>query len=120
MIPADEVRRFQRVNDQERISVFSPGTFSIEGMEGEFAGWSDGSSWNGWEQPCFTKEVAIRVLEASGRPWIYDEQSDEFVVTADEDEDPERFCAQHVQLGDGGTVTAYFVGAGSWIWDKAS
>jgi hypothetical protein len=106
------------VSDEERVPVFSRGGFSIDGMEGEFEGWSDGTLWNGWEKPCFTREVAERILEASGYRWSYDPSADEFTIVASEEDEPEQFKGETIQLGDGGSVTAYFVGAGAWVWDK--
>ncbi len=117
-LSAGDLAAFERVSDEEQVPVFTSGTFSIDGMEGEFEGWSDGTFWNGWEKPCFTHEVAERILEASGYHWSHNAATDEFtVVTSDEDE-PELFSGQAIQLGDGGSVTAYFVGAGAWIWEK--
>jgi hypothetical protein len=118
VVPPENLSRFQRVEAAETIEVFSPGTFSVEGTSGKFEGWSDGSSWNGWERPCFTREVAERILEASGHRWSYDPSADEFTVFTSEDDDPEQFKGESIQLGDGGSVTAYFVGAGAWIWEK--
>jgi len=119
VVPPQELSRFQRVEAVETIEVFSPGTFSIEGTDGEFEGWSDGSSWNGWARPCFTRDVAEGILEAVGFKWSYDAREDAFAVATLEDDEPEHFPGEMIELGDGGSVTAYFIGAGSWIWDKA-
>ena len=118
-LSADDLAGFDRVSDEERVPVFAPGTFGIDGIEGEFEGWSDGTLWNGWEKPCFTRGVAGQALEAAGASWTYDAKTDAFVFAAQDGEDEEVLAAESVQLGDGGTVTAYFIGAGSWIWDKA-
>ncbi len=120
VVPPREVGRFQSVEPAEQIPVFNSGTFYLEGIEGEFEGWSDGSSWNGWEKPCFTQKVAERILAATGYRWSYDVSADEFTIAISEDDEPESFTGEAIQLGDGGSVTAYFIGAGSWIWDKAS
>jgi hypothetical protein len=117
-VPRREVGRFQSVEVEETIPVFSAGVFSLDGIGGEFEGWSDGSLWNGWEKPCFSREVAEGILEASGHRWSYDPSADEFTVFTSEDDDPEQFKGETIQLGDGGSVTAYFVGAGAWVWDK--
>jgi len=117
-LPSAELPRFQRVEASETLSVFSSGKFYLDGIDGEFEGWSDGSSWNGWEKPCFTREVAERILEASGYRWSYDPTADEFTVVTSEEDEPEQFKGEDIQLGDGGSVTAYFVGAGAWVWDK--
>jgi hypothetical protein len=117
-VPPPEVGRFESVDPAEQIPVFSAGTFALDGIDGEFEGWSDGSSWNGWEKPCFTREVAERILEASGYRWGYDPSADEFSVVTSEEDDPEQLKGEDIQLGDGGSATAYFVGAGAWIWEK--
>jgi hypothetical protein len=118
VVPPEDLSRFQRVEAAETIEVFSPGTFSIEGTDGKFEGWSDGSSWNGWARPCFTRDVAEGILEASRYRWSYDPSADEFTIVASEEDEPEQFKGEVIQLGDGGSVTAYFVGAGAWIWEK--
>ena len=117
VLPRRELGRFQRVEPAETIEVFSPATFGVDGLDGEFEGWSDGSAWNGWEKPCFTREVAERILQATGCRWTYDASDDEFIITAIEDEDPERCGGETIELGDGGSVIAYFIGAGFWTWD---
>jgi len=119
VVPPQELSRFQRVEAVETIEVFSPGTFSIEGTDGRFEGWSDGSSWNGWARPCFTRDVAEGILEAVGFKWSYDACEDAFAVATLEDDEPGHFPGEVIELGDGGSITAYFIGAGSWIWDKA-
>jgi len=113
-----DVARFQSIELAETIEVYSPGTFTLEGIEEKFEGWTDGLTWNGWARPCFTREVAERILQASGHRWSYDPSADEFTVFTSEDDDPEQFKGETIQLGDGGSVSAYFVGAGAWVWDK--
>jgi hypothetical protein len=117
-LSAGDLAAFERVSDEEQVPVFTSGTFSIDGMEGEFEGWSDGTFWNGWEKPCFARKTAELVLQAAGASWTYDAKSDAFVVATEDGEDDETFAAETVQLGDGGAVIAYFIGAGSWIWEK--
>ncbi len=117
-LPLPEIGRFQSVEPAEQIPVFSAGTFYLEAIEGEFEGWSDGSSWNGWKKPCCTREVAERILAASGYGWSHDAATDEFTVVTSEGDETELFSGQTIQVGDGGFNTAYFVGAGSYIWDN--
>ena len=119
ILPSAEVARFQRVEPAETIEVFSPGTYALEGLDGKFAGWSDGSSWFGWEKPCFTREVAERIVRATGRRWTYEEPADEFVVANSAGRGSDHFTGETIELGDGGSATVYFIGAGSWTWDKA-
>jgi hypothetical protein len=118
VLPPEDIIRFQRVDEAETIAVFNAGTFCIDGVDQGFHGWSDGSFWNGWEKPCFTRPVAEQILEAVGWRWSYDASSDEFAVTLPDSNERECFAGETIHLGDGGSVTAYFVGAGSWMWDK--
>jgi hypothetical protein len=119
ILPSAEVACFQRVEPAETIEVFSPGTYALEGLDGKFAGWSDGSCWFGWEKPCFTREVAERIVRATGRRWTYEEPADEFVVANSAGRGFDHFIGETIELGDGGSATVYFIGAGSWTWDKA-
>jgi len=113
-----EIALFQSIELAETIEVYSPGTFTLEGIEEKFEGWSDGLAWNGWERPCFTREVAERILQASGYHWSYEPAEDELIVTTSPDAEPEHFRAETIELGDGGCATVHFLGAGSWMWEK--
>ncbi len=117
-IPADSVPRFSAVQVEEAVSVFSSALFAMDGVDGEFQGWCDGMSWNGWEKPCFTRDVAEAVLRAVGAVFTYSQDEDAFIMEDAEGEETERFEGIAVELGDGGSVIAYFIGAGSWIWEK--
>jgi hypothetical protein len=87
-----------------------------------FAGFSDGSDWNGFEVPYFDRETAeeiLRISEANGYGWRYDEEIDGFFVSGPGGEDD-------VALFEGATITVegvarrvYGIGAGSWIWGLA-
>lgn len=119
ILPSAEVARFQRVEPAETIEVFSPGTYALEGLDGQFAGWSDGSCWFGWEKPCFSREVAEGIVRATGCRWTCEERTDEFVMANSAGRGFDHFSGEIIELGDGGSATVYFIGAGSWAWDKA-
>ena len=119
-VPPREVGRFQSVEPAELIEVFSAGTFYLEGIGGEFEGWSDGTAWNGWEKPCFTREVSEQILNVCGNRFTYEPSSDEFILLSRDEDEPERFPGQCIEFGDGGSAKVYFIGAGTWIWDKVS
>ena len=119
-LPAAVLGRFQLVEEPETVPVFTRGTFCIEDVDGEFEGWSDGTSWNGWEKPCFIREVSEQILNACGNRFTYEPSSDEFIVLSCDEDEPERFPGQRIEFGDGGSAKVYFIGAGSWIWDKVS
>lgn len=117
-IPADAVARFSAVQGDESISVFSSARFALDGVDGEFQGWCDGELWNGWEKPCFERDVAELILNSVGATFTYSSKEDAFVVVDAEGKETDRIDGTTVQLGDGGSVTAYFVGSGSWIWER--
>ncbi len=55
----------------------------MDAVEGLFNGFTDGTTWNGWECPYFEYLEAERVLRASeknGFIWAYDEAEDVFMV----------------------------------------
>jgi len=113
-----DVARFQSIEPAETIEVYSPGTFTLEGIEENFEGWTDGLTWNGWARPCITREVAERILQASGYRWSYEPSEDALIVTTSPDAEPEHFPAETIELGDGGSATVHFLGAGSWMWEN--
>lgn len=95
--------------------------FTIEG-DGEFKGYTNGETWNGWATPYFTKEVAKKVIEHYARDvdvTYYDKAKDLFAVKFDEvtDEETEYFEGHTVSI-EGEEVTLYPVGAYSWTWDE--
>lgn len=79
------------------------------------SGVTDGSRWNGWATPWFTKEVALEVLSAmSGISWSYDEESDTFRGLFDDcpEEEAEEWKGRDI---DG--EVRYSIGAWSWCWN---
>ena len=70
---------------QEKKTLIKKTNLELEGVEGSFQGYTSGQRWNGYECPCFTKEVSIRVLEGivadeNGNTYFYDEKKDRFIV----------------------------------------
>lgn len=95
----------------------------MDALEGEvFDGFTDGSDWNGWACPYFTKEIAEAVLIASrknGYNYAYDQEQDVFVVKAEHEPDnyeSEVFEGEKLKFGDE-EITVYGIGAYSWIWE---
>lgn len=77
--------------------------------------YSDGTRWNGWAMPCFTREVALQLTALM--PIVrYDEARDAFVATIDEDEE-ELFRSRVVRVGNQEVIT-YPIGSGSWCWEE--
>lgn len=48
---------------QPSMADLHPGRFVIDGVDGVFAGFTRGESWNGWAVPYFTLAEALRVAE---------------------------------------------------------
>ncbi len=94
--------------------------FCTDSTPGTYSGYTDGSTWNGWACPFFTREVAEKVLadsEKVGYKVSYDEERKAFVVRHEDDNpsDPEVFQAREIEV-DGNLVTVYGIGAYSWVW----
>jgi len=117
-IPADEVVRFSAVSEGEKTAIFSKGLFMLEGIEEKFEGWSDGTLWNGFEKPHFSKHTAVLVLTATGYKWKFEEAQNCFLVFGEDEDEPTVYAVGLISLPDGGTEKVYAIGAGDWIWDK--
>lgn len=122
LIPEDEIPRFHLVDEEEKnIKLFRKTFFSLEGVDDqEFEGFTDGSLWNGWEKPYFALKSAQSVLDALGAVWTFDE--DKKVLRANFDAgngfDDYEWEAETLTLPDGGTVQAYPIGSGEFIWEE--
>lgn len=96
--------------------------FCMEPLEGNFPGYTNGDTWNGWECPFFTYDEAVKVLNASkrnGYSWRYDEMDDTFVVWS-EDSYTEEFAADLIETPDGKIEIVYPIGTYCWIWELAA
>lgn len=107
---------------------FSPARFVIDGLDGPYAGFTDGSLWNGWACPVFTREVADQIAEDFNRQgeWAgfptsgsarFDADADAYEV-AEEGNDPELFLASTIEVG-GRSVKVYEFGTRYWTWESA-
>ncbi|MFD1676033.1 hypothetical protein [Alicyclobacillus fodiniaquatilis] len=103
---------------------FQPTTFMIDGVEGTFAGFSDGDTWNGFACPYFPKEQADKFVLA------YNEDADTTDCTSGFEEERdlywfetvggepysrEEFEGMDIEV-DGEKVHVYPIGASAWIW----
>lgn len=99
---------------------FTTGAVSGEWLaDGQsFACYLDGSKWNGWAMPYFTKEQADAYLAATpdGMTGSFDEARNVYVFTC-EGEEPYEVEAEVIDA-DGQHVTVYPIGAGYWVWDE--
>jgi hypothetical protein len=111
------------VNDQPGYLTFYSTRFCLDALNADFDGYANGTTWNGWACPYFSRDVAEAVLEAStanGYQWLYDGDRDTYVVRSIDDPDgyePEQFPGQTVEI-NGKEVKVYPIGAYSWIWEE--
>ena len=93
--------------------------FQICDNERVYEGYTDGSTWNGWECPWFTKEVTEQIMQDlrdDGVETEYNENTDSYsVLQPDSVEDV--FEGEYVGTEDGGKHL-YPIGAWCWIWDE--
>jgi len=105
--------------------------FDMDGYGGKlFEGWTDGSTWNGWDCPWFEYTAAqdiVQTILKMGREsnvtitmaW-YDESSDRFRIIPDPEapDDIEEFEGFDVEGLDGRLLHLYAIGSGSWCWER--
>jgi hypothetical protein len=95
--------------------------FTLEGLDGNFSGFSRGETWNGWECPLFEQSEASHILEAlanyDGGAWSFISEEDAFGYI-DNNGDFESFSS-HLVSYDGSIIKAYGIGAFGWCWIDA-
>ena len=94
--------------------------FTICDDERIYEGYTDGTLWNGWECPWFTKEVTeqiMRDLNKDGVKTEYDEERDSYIVEIEGCDEPDVFDGADVSVEDG-FQRLYPIGAWCWIWDE--
>jgi hypothetical protein len=117
ILPAADLPRFAFASELERTPLFHRALFEVEGVDAQFAGWSDGRVWNGWSMPHFEFSEAEKIIAAmTPENGHYNPVLDAF-VTGTNDE-AESWPGEIIGLADGGAGQMYAVGAGSWIWDE--
>lgn len=91
-----------------------------------FEGYSDGTTWNGWSCPWFTKEVALTIATelnhwAGEGSLVYDADTDAFIEDVqfiEHDKDTvETYEGKDIDV-DGTTMKLYPIGGSIWIWTE--
>jgi len=88
-----------------------------------YEGYTFGRTWNGWECPYFTKEIALEMMKEfdnEDQPAHYDEDTDTFVYVMDAD-DPDNMTDYYKGEDhdyNGETIHLYGIGVMGWIWDE--
>jgi hypothetical protein len=87
--------------------------------DAEFEGFTADEHWNGWACPYFTREQAMRIVEAHNRIGgghaRYDEATDSFLFSFASPDEEDAFLAVNI-----GGRTLYPVGAFCWIWEESA
>ena len=94
--------------------------FTICDDERIYEGYTDGTLWNGWECPWFTKEVTEQIMQDLNKDGVeteYDDERDSYIVYQ-VDGEPDVFDGVDVITNDG-IQRLYPIGAWCWIWDEA-
>ena len=94
--------------------------FVICDNEKSYEGYTDGTLWNGWECPWFTKEVADEMIKdfiKEGGEAEYDLETDSYIFQAEEWDQADTFDGADVVTEDG-IQHLYPIGAWCWIWDE--
>ena len=106
--------------------IFRPSTFTIDGLEGIYPGYTEGRHWNGWAMPFFDIGIAMSLMNSYNEgvydmpKMFYEESSDSFIIPPeDPGDDITIFKGATVRCNDG-THHLYPLGAGCWVWDDES
>lgn len=87
-----------------------------------FEGYTNGDSWNGWECPAFTFEVASQIIQqqqVDDNTAFYDERLDSFIVIfqlTDDEPIVEVYKGALTEV-DGEEVMLYAIGSYGWCWN---
>lgn len=89
--------------------------FTIDGIEAVFEGYTDGSHWNGWACPWFTKEVADDIMRMTNKDnenvMRYYQEIDTYSYYIDDDNNSE-FKGKDIN-----GLHLYPIGNAYWVWD---
>lgn len=100
--------------------------FTIDGIDAIFEGYTDGTHWNGWAKPWFTKKVADNIMriinknncaEVNGDIMYYVEKTDMIVYDKSALDPDDEEINEHFQGKDIGGKHLYPIGNMCWVWD---
>lgn len=100
--------------------------FEIDDNIAIYDGYTDGTHWNGWACPWFTKETALEIADDYNVLMpddkvrtIYNETEDTFIFYGYDEAETEEFKGKDFTI-NGKTLHLYPVGNGCWIWDDVA
>ena len=98
--------------------------FNLDICNEYYEGYHDPSyRWNGWAVPCFTKEIAEKIIQniftddCECSKVTYDKGKNEYVAIIDGEEE---IYEMNTINTDEGINQVYFIGAGYWRWEDFS
>lgn len=109
-------------------TIYRSGRFLIDGSDGDYEGYTDGSLWNGWACPVFERSVADLIVadlttsashnESVSEPSVvYEQESDSYRVDEDGN-DPVWFGRENIHI-NGREVGVYTLGTRYWTWEES-
>lgn len=92
-----------------------------------FTAYTDGSTWNGWECPHFTKENVQAVVNQHNEACNGDDElklvwdGENIIQTFAEYEDEQDITEPHeIELENGDKIKVWALGAWSWCWSETN
>ena len=89
---------------------------------GEFyKAWWNGERWNGWIKPYFAPDEVGRMASRSCTNLYHHVVANvpTWIAAQVDEENPDHFPLQYVDLGSAIETSVYGIGAGSWCWELA-
>lgn len=98
--------------------------FGIDSCPTLVQGYTRGERWNGWQCPCFTKEVVDKYIETedmrTAYKVVYNESKDTYILYdnyVEDDDEPLAYEGHDIEI-NGVTKHVYDLGSWAWVWDK--
>lgn len=100
--------------------------FNVEGLDEYYEGYHDSRyRWNGWAMPCFTKEIADKIMQnipnnSDNKCKItYDKDRNMYVVKFKDDKEEDTYKMM-IRDTNEGEKQVYYIGSGCWVWEDYS
>lgn len=84
-----------------------------------YEGYTNGSTWNGWECPYFTLEVGKKICEdySDDEHRLYYDEIEDCFMEFDMEEGEFKHIGSRCRIAvDGKLMNLYDIGAMSWVW----
>lgn len=92
--------------------------FTIADNDITYAGYSKGTTWNGWACPLFTKEIAKEILNnIQAYQWSYDEKEDFFIFVLEKGNEVETIESIEITV-DNEVIKVYRFDNLGFCWDQ--